>query len=120
MAEGLVNSMLKDKGVEAFSAGSRPSGRVNPNAVKLLKERGAWSERYRSKSIEEVNKDGPFDLVVTVCDNAKESCPLFPGEVRAVHVGFKDPDGKGYKEFEKTAELIERILLPKIEKELNL
>ncbi|MCF6201823.1 MAG: arsenate reductase ArsC, partial [Hydrogenimonas sp.] len=62
MAEGLVNSMLKDKGVEAFSAGSRPSGRVNPNAVKLLKERGAWSERYRSKSIEEVNKDGPFDL----------------------------------------------------------
>ncbi|BBG66290.1 arsenate reductase [Hydrogenimonas sp.] len=118
IAEALVNRYLGSKGVEAFSAGSNPSGRVNPNAVKVLEEEVAWSGKYRSKTIDEVMKKGPFDLVVTVCDNAKESCPVFPGGVKRIHVGFEDPDGKPYEAFVETKELIKKRLLPTIEKEL--
>ncbi len=118
IAEGLVNRYLGPKGVEAFSAGSNPSGRVNPNAVKVLEEEGAWNDKYHSKSIDEVSAEGPFDLVVTVCDNAKESCPVFPASVKTLHVGFEDPDGKGYEEFKKTKDLIKERLFPIVEKEL--
>ena len=120
IAEALVNRYLGPKGVEAFSAGSKPSGRVNPNAVKVLEKEGAWNEKYHSKSIDEVSAEGPFDLVVTVCDNAKESCPVFPASVKTLHVGFEDPDGREYEAFEKTKDLIKERLLPKIEKELGL
>ena len=118
IGEALVNKYLKPKGIEAFSAGSRPSGRVNPNARKVLEAVGAWDERYHSKSIDEVMTQGPFDLVVTVCDNAKESCPVFPGGVKTIHVGFEDPDGKSYEAFEETLKQIRERLLPAIEKEL--
>jgi arsenate reductase len=117
IAEALVNRYLRDKGIEAESAGSRPAGRVNPGAVKALEEEGAWREGYRSKSIDEALKEGPFDLAVTVCDNAKESCPTLPG-VKTVHMSFEDPDGKPYEAFVKTRELIRKNLLPLIEKEL--
>jgi arsenate reductase len=58
--------------------------------------------------------DIDFDLVVTVCDHANETCPVFPHSTKVIHVGFEDPDGKEYKEFEKTYNEIEKILLPKI------
>ena len=120
IAEALVNRFLGPKGVRAFSAGSNPCGRVNPNAKRVLEEAGAWSDAYRSKSIEEVEGEGPFDLVVTVCDNAKEACPAYPGAKRQIHVGFEDPDGKPYEAFVQTKEAIEKRLIPMIEKELNL
>ncbi len=118
IAEALVNRYLGPKGIKAFSAGSKPSGRVNPNAVKVLEKEGAWSEEYHSKSIDEISAEGPFDLVVTVCDNAKESCPVFPASVKTLHVGFEDPDGKGYEAFEKTKDMIKERLLPIVQKEL--
>ncbi len=118
IAEALVNRYLRPKGIKAFSAGSKPSGRVNPNAVKVLEKEGAWGEEYHSKSIDEISAEGPFDLVVTVCDNAKESCPVFPASVKTLHVGFEDPDGKGYEAFEKTKDLIKERLLPIVQKEL--
>jgi len=58
--------------------------------------------------------DIPFDLVVTVCDNAKETCPMFPKAVKKIHVGFVDPDGKEYDAFLKTFGEIKEILLPKV------
>ncbi len=116
IGEALVNKYLKNEGIEAFSAGSNPSGRVNPNAKKVLEEEGAWDERYHSKTIDEVMKEGPFDLVVTVCDNAKESCPMFPGGVKTIHVGFEDPDGKPYEAFVETKDRIKKELLPVIVK----
>ncbi|BCD61222.1 arsenate reductase (thioredoxin) [Nitratiruptor sp. YY08-26] len=119
IAEGLVNKYLKPQGIEALSAGSNPSGRINPNAKKVLQEEEAWDERYHSKSIEEVMEQGPYELVVTVCDNAKESCPVFPGETKTIHEGFEDPDGKPYEAFVTTKEEIKRRLLPRIEKELQ-
>jgi len=119
IGEALVNAFLKPSGIEAYSAGSEPKGEVNPNAVKVLEKMGAWRTGYRSKSVEEVMRYAPFDLVVTVCDNAKEACPLFPGGTKTVHVGFEDPDGKGFEAFVETAEQIKKRLLPKIEEEIE-
>jgi arsenate reductase len=111
IAEALVNAKLDE--IKAFSAGVKPAGKVNPNAKRVLKENGIWSEKYYSKHLNEViNED--FDLVVTVCDNAKETCPIFPKPIPKIHIGFSDPDGKDYKEFQKTYKEIEKILLPKI------
>ncbi len=119
IAEALVNAAFGDKGIAGFSAGSRPSGRVNPNAKRLLEAAGIWRDGYRSKSVEAVEKEGPFDLVVTVCDNAREACPVFPGAKKTIHVGFGDPDGKPFEAFVETKEAIEKRLLPVIEKELG-
>ena len=119
IGEALVNAELASRGIEARSAGSRPAGRVNPNARRVLEAAGLWREVYRSKSIDEVMEEGPFDLVVTVCDNAREACPVFPGGVRTLHIGFKDPDGKPYEAFEETLEAIRTRLLPAIEEVLG-
>ena len=116
IAEALVNAKLE--GIEARSAGVRASGRVNPNARKVLESHGIWEDRYHSKTLESVIDDD-FDLVVTVCDHAKETCPIFPKPVLKMHVGFVDPDGKPYEAFEKTYEEIRTILLPKIEEALK-
>lgn len=111
IGEALVNAYLD--GVVAKSCGVAPSGRVNPFAKKVLQEHGIWSESYRSKHLDEViNED--FDLVVTVCDHAKETCPMFPKPVKKLHVGFEDPDGKEYAAFERTYEEIKTQLLPQI------
>jgi len=58
-------------------------------------------------------------LVVTVCDNAKETCPVFPGKTKTIHVGFVDADGKEYSEFVKTFKDIREKLLPIVKKELS-
>jgi len=106
----IAEAILKAEGINAMSAGSNPSGRVNPNAKRVLEENGIWDEFY-SKSIDEV-KDIDFDLVVTVCDNAKETCPVFPKKTKTIHIPFKDPEGKGYEEFVKTYSEIKSKLLP--------
>ena len=116
LAEGLVNKYLE--GIEAKSAGSKPSGKVNENAKKILEQEGAWKDEYHSKSIDEVMNEN-FDLVVTVCDNAKESCPVFPKKTKVIHVGFEDPDGKPFEAFEKLLHQMKTKLLPTIQKELS-
>ena len=88
MAEGWAR-YLKGDVIEAFSAGIKTHG-LNPNAVKVMAEAGGDISRQRSKHVDEL-KDVAFDYVVTVCDNANESCPLFPGKTKVVHVGFDDP-----------------------------
>lgn len=115
IAEALINAQLE--GVDAESSGVRASGRVNPNAKKVLEQHGIWDEKYHSKTIDHVI-DRDYDLVVTVCDHAQETCPMFPKPVKKIHVGFEDPDGKGFNAFEDTYEEIERELLPKVLKAL--
>ncbi len=117
IAEALVNAELE--GIEADSSGVKASGRVNPHAQKLLKSKGIWQERYHSKTLDSVI-DNDYDLVVTVCDHAKETCPMFPRPIPKIHVGFEDPDGKGYEAFEETYEEIRTILLPKIKEALKI
>jgi len=116
MAEALVNAKL-GACIEAKSSGVQASGKVNPHAQALLEARGYWRASYHSKVIETL-LDTPFDLVVTVCDAAKESCPVFPKAVKTLHVGFEDPSAKAVAEYAKTLERIEKELLPIIEKEL--
>jgi len=116
MAEALINARLGDC-VEAYSSGVKASGKVNPNAQALLEQKGYWREDYHSKVIETV-LDNTFDLVVTVCDHANETCPVFPNAVKTIHVGFEDPSGKTVEEYAKTLDLIEKELLPIVKQEL--
>jgi arsenate reductase len=88
MAEGL----LRHDGGSAFevsSAGTRPS-QVRPEAIEAMKEVGIDISGHRSKSVDELAGQ-EFDFVVTVCDNAKESCPVFPGKTERIHWSFEDP-----------------------------
>lgn len=117
IAEALINAFVD--GAEAQSSGVRASGRVNPNAKRVLEENGIWRNSYHSKTLDTVI-DEDFNLVVTVCDHAGKTCPIFPKAVEKMHVGFEDPDGKGYKEFEKTYNEIQNILIPKIKEALGL
>lgn len=89
MAEGLLKSM--DSELEVFSAGTRPEKTVNPIAVKVMKEIGIDISSHYPKMADIFIND-PFDYVITVCDNAKESCPVFTGKVKnRIHIGFEDP-----------------------------
>ena len=116
IAEALINAKLE--GISADSSGVKASGRVNPNAQKLLTEKGIWKEEYHSKTIDKVI-DNDYDLVVTVCSHANETCPMFPKATKVIHVGFEDPDGKGFEAFEETYKEIEEVLLPKVVEALN-
>lgn len=117
IAEAVLNKYLD--GVEAHSSGVKASGKVNPNAKKVLEADGSWLDMYHSKTIDKV-MDIDFDLVVTVCDNAMESCPVFPKKTKVIHVGYEDPDGKNYSAFEKTLKLIKMELTPIVRMELGL
>jgi arsenate reductase len=88
MAEGWARR-LKGDVVEAYSAGIRTHG-LNPLAVKVMAEAGVDISGHRSKDVEEL-LDVRFDHVVTVCDDAHETCPFFPGSAKVTHVGFDDP-----------------------------
>ena len=117
IGEALINSRLD--GAEAYSCGIAPSGKVNPNAQKILEQNSDWSDTYFSKHLDEVIDMG-FDLVVTVCGHADESCPSFPRPVKRIHVGFEDPDGKEFSAFEETYKEITDVLLPRVKEELGL
>lgn len=95
MSEGLLN-VLGGGRFRAYSAGSHPSGRVNPHAIALLDEIGYDISMLRSKSwMEFEGTDAPqMDIVITVCDNARgEVCPIWPGHPLTAHWGYEDPHG---------------------------
>lgn len=88
MAEGLLRHGAGDR-FEVFSAGTDPS-QVRPEAIAVMEELGIDISRHRSKSVDEFAGQ-EFDYVITVCDNAKESCPVFPGRAERIHWSFDDP-----------------------------
>ena len=88
MAEGWARH-LRGESIEAWSAGIETHG-LNPDAVRVMREAGVDISRHQSTNVDDL-MDVPFDYVVTVCDHAHESCPIFPGKTRVVHVGFDDP-----------------------------
>jgi arsenate reductase len=93
MAEALLNTIGRGR-FHAFSAGSMPSGRVNPFAIEMAKTIGYVTDGIRSKSWEEFAQPGAtrMDIIITVCDNAAgEVCPIWPGHPATAHWGFPDP-----------------------------
>ena len=91
MAEGFLKSL--DNELEVFSAGTAPARIVHPKAIQVMKEAGIDIARNKTKSVSQFIFE-PFDYVITVCDNAKETCPVFIGNVgKQLHIGFEDPAG---------------------------
>ncbi len=88
MAEGWARH-LKGDAIEPYSAGIETHG-LNPNAVRVMAEAGVDISHHRSRHVAEM-MNVPFDYVVTVCGHANETCPMFPGNAKVVHVGFDDP-----------------------------
>jgi len=88
LAEGLLRHLAGDE-FEAFSAGVAPTT-VRPEAIEVLAEIGVDISKHRSKSVEEFLGQ-EFDYVITVCDNANEHCPVFPGQTKRIHWSFTDP-----------------------------
>ncbi len=88
MAEGWARA-IRAGDFDAWSAGTEPKA-VDPRAVKVMAEAGVDISRHRSKHIDEL-RDVDFDVAVTVCDNAREHCPFFPGGVTRLHASFDDP-----------------------------
>jgi len=114
MAEALINSMGKGR-FHAYSAGSHPTGTVNPYAVEQVATLGYAPEKLRSKSWDEFARSNAprIDFIITVCDNAAgEVCPVWPGQPITAHWGFEDPaavegdDDEKRRAFTKTFRLI--------------
>jgi arsenate reductase len=97
MAEGFLESF--DSRMYVFSAGTQPAPYANPNAIAVMKEAGIDISQNEPKSVDLFLTDS-FDYVITVCDDARESCPYFSGTVRhRMHIGFEDPaKAKGTEE----------------------
>jgi arsenate reductase (thioredoxin) len=114
LAEYLLRSM--DPRFETYSAGSHPKGEVHPLALQVLREvYGIEAGDARSKSWEEL-RDVDFDYVITVCDNARQSCPIWPGKAVMSHWGLEDPaavegtEEEKLRAFEETARLLHERL----------
>src|SRR4051812_35589073 len=88
MAEGILRQLAGER-FDVFSAGSKPAGYVHPLAIKAMAELGADIAGHHSKPVTEFTGQ-PFAYVITVCDNAKEACPVFPG-TQMIHWSFDDP-----------------------------
>jgi arsenate reductase len=100
MAEGLLRHDFGDR-FEVFSAGTKP-GHVRPEAITAMRELGIDISDHRSKSVDEFSGQH-FDYVLTVCDNAKGSCPIFPSKAVMVHHNFEDPAALQGSEEERLA-----------------
>ena len=110
IAEGYLKHFAKDK-AEVYSAGIETHG-VNPKAIAVMKEDGIDISNHTSNNINEY-RDIDFDYVITVCDNAKEQCPVFPSKAKQFHYNFPDPakatgtEEEIMKQFAQTRDLIQ-------------
>lgn len=118
MAEVILNHDLAGQ-VRALSAGTRPQPKVADGAIAALHDAGLPTEGLHPKDIEAV-LDEAINLVVTVCDNAKESCPIFPRPVPRIHLPFHDPHGEPLESFIQVRDDIRARLIPAVVEALGL
>jgi arsenate reductase len=118
MAEVILNHDLAGQ-VRALSAGVRPQPKVADNAVAALQQGGLSTQGLYPKDVDAVI-DEPIDLVVTVCDNARESCPIFPRPVSQIHLPFHDPHGEPLESFIQIRDDIRARLVPAVVEALGL
>ena len=114
MAEALVNHDL-GPAVRALSAGTRPQPKVADGAIKALKQAGLATDGLYPKDVSTVMNES-IDLVVTVCDNARESCPVFPKPIPSIHIPFHDPHGEPLESFVRVRDEIRARLIPEIQR----
>lgn len=112
MGEVILNDALAGQ-VRAISAGTEPQPAVAEGAIAALRMAGLPTDGLYPKTIDAV-LDQPIDLVVSVCDNAKESCPIFPRPVQRIHVGFHDPHGEPLASFIAVRDDIQARLVPAV------
>ena len=117
MAQALVNHDLGPQ-VRALSAGTRPQSRVAEGAIAALQQAGIAVEGLYPKDVEAVMNES-IDLVITVCDNARESCPIFPHPIPSVHLPFHDPHGEPLESFVRVMNEIRAKLVPVVAQRLN-
>ena len=118
MGEAILNQDLAGK-IKAVSAGTRPQPKVADGAIEALKLAGLPTEGLFPKDIDSL-LDTPIDLVVSVCDNAKESCPVFPRPVQRIHLPFHDPYGEPLESFITVRDDIRARLVPAVREALGL
>ena len=118
MAEVLLNHDLAGQ-VRALSAGTRPQPRVADGAIEALKLAGLDTEGLHPKDIDAI-LDEDIDLVVTVCDNARESCPVFPRPIPSIHLPFHDPHGEPLDSFISVRDDIRNRLIAAVSQALQL
>lgn len=118
MAEVILNHDLKGQ-VRGLSAGTRPQPRVADGAMEALKLLGMPTDGLHPKDIDAVINES-IDLVVTVCDNARESCPTFPRPVPRIHLSFSDPHGKPLESFVAVRDDIRARLIPAVKTALGI
>ena len=118
MAEVLLNHDLAGQ-VRALSAGTRPQPKVADGAIAALQAAGLPTGGLHPKDIDAVMNEA-IDLVVTVCDNAKESCPIFPRPIPAIHLPFHDPHGEPLESFIAVREDIRNRLVTAVREKLSL
>ncbi|HAN57294.1 MAG TPA: arsenate reductase ArsC [Betaproteobacteria bacterium] len=104
MAEALVNHDL-GANVRAISAGTKPQPKVADGAIAALQDLGIDTQGLHPKDVDAVMNE-PIDLVITVCDNAKEACPVFPRAIPSLHMPFHDPHGEPLESFLKVRDEI--------------
>ncbi len=118
MAEVLLNHAFGGQ-VQAWSAGTRPQPQVAPGALAALADAGLPTDGLHPKPVEAVMGQH-FDLVVTVCDNAQETCPIFPHPVPTLHLPFHDPHGEPLASFIRVRDDIRARLIPAVRAALEL
>jgi len=117
IAEALINKYLNN--IQAFSAGIEESLGIDSNAKRLLERDEAWdANRYTSKTLDKII-DNEFDLVVTLCSKAEESCPEFSRNTEVIHVEFDDPKEDELESYENVYQEIKERLLPIVRKKLS-
>jgi arsenate reductase len=118
MAEVLLNHDLAGL-VRAVSAGTKPQPKVADGAIAALKAAGLPADGLYPKDVDAVMNEA-IDLVVTVCDNAKETCPIFPRPVKSIHLPFHDPHGEPLESFIAVRDDIRARLIPAVREHLGL
>ena len=117
MAEALVNHDLGPQ-IHAISAGTRPQPKVADGAITALQQAGIAVAGLHPKDVDTLMHEA-IDLVITVCDNAKEACPLFPRPIPSVHLPFHDPHGEPLESFVRVMQQISAELVPEVARRLG-
>lgn len=118
MGEAILNHDLAGL-VRGISAGTKPQPKVADGAIEALKLAGLPTDKLFPKDVEAV-MDEPIDLVVSVCDNAKETCPVFPRPVQRIHLPFHDPHGEPLDSFIRVRDEIRQRMVPAVKEALGL